>query len=242
MKPLDIINAESWPEDVVQLMTDMLNPLSQDEAAVNAISAAIDSFDNSNERIRLVVSKTRSTLIQIPNFVAYHTCRPLRIESYMQRGLRVRTDERLFDLAQEYAGGISGWEDAFDAVLSQYNAPGCCEWYNNTVGLSFIPFESYATRGSYFLCDLFAQLGEAGAKRRKEILDKTKPTVLVCTLSLNWILGTETDGDLLDDYVAELLLSVIAHAYGQKRGSENSRAIHLCVDLPPENIIDIRLG
>jgi hypothetical protein len=237
---LDINDPNTWPMEIIRRVTNLVAPLGEDEDAVNAISHSINTFDMSDKRINVVVERTRNALSNVPSFIAYHSCRPLDEESYRQHGLLTTTKERLRSFVKEYAGDIPGWESACRKAFNLHGIQDYVDdWYEGRIGLSFLPFKSYAKHGSLFLNNVLAQLGDSGKKRRKEIIEKTRPTVLVCELPRDWVLGAQTGDDLLRDYVAELLLSVIAHMRGRKRNQCN-RAIHLCVDLPPDKIIAIR--
>ena len=241
MKSLDIVNPETWPEDVVRLVDGVVSPFIGNENAVNRISWNIETYDNSDRAARLLRKKTREIVSQTPSFITYHCCRPLDIDCYRKQGLLVRTEERLLDLASKWVGDIDDWESACEKVFSVYRDPHRSGFFKGQAGLSFIPFRHYGEKGCYFLNDVFAQLGAKGARRRKEIFEKTKPIVLVCELPLDWVLGPQTEGDLLGNYVGELLLAIIASMCGREYSPENPRAIHLCRDLPPEKIIGIRV-
>lgn len=241
MKSLDITNPETWPPAVTQLVRDAIEPLLGDKEALGDICHKIDSHDRTDNIVRVLISETRKILSHIPSFIAYHTCRPLDINCYRKKGLLVRTDDRLRDIANKWVGDIPGWESACEKVLSIYRDPIRGGFFKGQAGLSFIPFRHYGEKGCYFLNDVFAQLGDKGASRQKEIFEKTKPTVLVCELPLDWVLGPQTDGDLLGNYVVELLLATIASMCGREYCPSDPRAIGLCIDLPPEKIIEIRV-
>jgi len=241
MKPLDITNPETWPTEVTQLVRDAIEPLHGDEKALHDIYQKINNHDLTDNIVRMLTNETRESLSRSLSFIAYHACRPLYINSYRRKGLLVRSDERLRYLAKECAGDIAGWNDACDAVLLDYKDPDLGGWYENTVGLSFVPFKNYANKGSYFLSDFFKKLGDMGSLCREEVLKNTKPTVLVCELPLNWVLGSQTEDDCLEDYVVELLHAIIDQVCGKERGLSNPPSIHLCIDLPPEKIIEIRV-
>ncbi|VGO19970.1 hypothetical protein [Pontiella sulfatireligans] len=236
---LDIIDSESWPTEAVNVVRNKLKSFGGDEESINKISSKLVNRDD-DEVTLFFKTQVREIVNHISGFVAYHCCRPLSVQSYRDHGLLVRTDERLRAFAQKYVGDVSGWETACDEVLALYHGPYRNHWYDNTAGLGFVPFESYAKSGSYFLCGIFERLGAMGKERKRELFENTKPVSIKCELPRAWVVGDETDGDLLGSYVEELLLSIIAHECGREREIFNPSAIHLLVDLPPDNILEIR--
>ena len=145
-------------------------------------------------------------------------------------------------MVKKYVGNMIGWEDACEKAFNPDDIQDYLnDWYDGQAGLSFTPFKHYGEKGGHFLGNVFEQLGDAGRKRQREICKRTKPTLLVCELPLDWVLGSETEGDLLGAYVRELLRAEMEHVRGREPYQTIS-AIHLYKDLPPERIVDIREG
>ena len=171
--------------------------------------------------------------------IAYHCCRPLRPESYLEQGLFVTSEERLRNHAEDYFGMIEGWAEAFERSMTARGAPHYVkDWYGGTVGLSFTPFNFYC-QGSLFGGRMTEALGEEGKRRWAEVQAITRPTILVCQLPMDWIAGDRTEGDLLADYARELLRAFMSQSvFGEPYTSQ--RAIHVLADIPPELILEIR--
>jgi hypothetical protein len=230
---LDIANPASWPEEVLGLVNEEVTPENSD-----GILQELDCPGSNDPLATYLRKETADILRQGSGFLAYHSCRPLNASCYREKGLLVTKTNRLRELTEKVYGEVPGWEVAFEGALNIKGIQHYVDdWYGGTVGLGFTSMPYYC-KGSFFLREVADQLREDGKTQWQDYKSKSQPTILVCNLPLSWLSGEETDGELLADYASELLRACIIHRNGGEY--ESSRAIHVCRDIPPEHIIEIR--
>ena len=231
---LDIANPDTWPAAELESLRDAL--LADPEVLYQELDHPATKHDVACE---LRCDMMRLLYNDYEEFTAYHSCRPLNPDLYLRHGLLVTTQGRLRQRAEEWFGCIPGWEDAFQPALNRPGKPHYVkQWYGGKVGLWFTPTPDY-TGGSHFMGEMAEVLGDAGTARHAEILRLSTPTHVVCRLPKAWVWESQTEGILMADYAGELLRAFISREYfGSPYVSH--RAIHVLVDIPPNQILELR--
>lgn len=233
---LDIANSATWPTAELEAVRDTL--IANPEVLYEELGSTKEDHD--------VACALRCDMMGVlyagySEFIAYHSCRPLSPDLYLQNGLLVTTEPHLYQRAEEWFGCIDGWKNAFQAALHRPGKPHYVdEWYGGKVGMWFTPTPDY-TGGSHFMGEMAEVLGDAGAARVEEIRSQSQPTHVVCSLPHEWVWESQTEGILMAGYASELLRAYISQEH-YCEPYVSKLAIHVLADVLPDQILELRVA
>jgi len=161
----------------------------------------------------------------------YHSCCPPDRRSYTERGLLVTTRELLLELTHEAFGISHAVDKAFAPVCREY-----LKWYDGTVGLWLTAYETNGHHKGHFLGTLAANLGKKGQKLLNLHRKKCIPSIVKCSLPLDW-LDRKMRDPAVGRYASATLQRMVLYRAMPKSAQCDFGALGLRCNVPPEMII-----
>jgi hypothetical protein len=163
--------------------------------------------------------------------VAYHACRPLDRNQYMEKGVLRTTEALLWHLTKEVFGETHYIQETFSTVCQEY-----LKWYDGTIGLFLSAHEKTSWhRCSCFLGKMASAIGENGHAQLGIATKRSRPTMVKCLLPLSWA-GLKMRTPSLSNYVSAVLQKIVLLNLKQEDPFCDFGALGLRCDIPPEMI------